>query len=136
MDRRHPNQRWTPITGYEVQYRRLADPDKPVPDARYPAHVWQTVDGDSDTAGTDFALTATDAQILNLTEGASYEVRVRAVTRSGFVGTSGYAPIVKTAGCADQRVDLPRYGSTTHRQTNPTTPRSSPGTPADKGSTA
>ena len=87
-----------PITGYEVQYRRLADPDKPVPDARYPAHVWQTVDGDSDTAGTDFPLTATDAQILNLTEGASYEVRVRAVTRSGFVGTSGYAPIVKTAG--------------------------------------
>ncbi len=87
-----------PITGYEVQYRRLADPDKPVPDARYPAHVWQTVDGDSDTAGTDFPLTVTDAQILNLTEGASYEVRVRAVTRSGFVGTSGYAPVVKTAG--------------------------------------
>lgn len=30
--------------------------------------------------------------------GASYEVRVRAVTRSGSVGTSGYATILKTAG--------------------------------------
>ena len=87
-----------PITGYEVQYRRLADPDKPVPDARYSAHVWKTVDGDSETAGTDFPLGALTAQVQGLEEGASYQVRARAVTRSGFVGTSGYAPIVKTAG--------------------------------------
>ena len=87
-----------PITGYQVQYRRLADPDKPVPDARYPAHVWQTVDGDSETAGTDFPLGALTAQIQDLEVGASYEVRVRAVTRSGSVGTSGYAAILKTAG--------------------------------------
>ena len=87
-----------PITGYEVQYRRLADPDKPVPDARYSAHVWKTVDGDTETAGTDFPLGALTAQVQGLEEGASYQVRVRAVTRSGFVGTSGYAPIVKTAG--------------------------------------
>lgn len=87
-----------PITGYQVQYRRLADPDKPVPDARYPAHVWQTVDGDSETAGTDFPLGALTAQIQDLEVGASYEVRVRAVTRSGSVGASGYAAILKTAG--------------------------------------
>ena len=87
-----------PITGYEVQYRRLADPDKPVPDARYSAHVWKTVDGDTETAGTDFPLGALTAQVQGLEEGASYQVRARAVTRSGFVGTSGYAPIVKTAG--------------------------------------
>ena len=118
-----------------MQYRRLADPDKPVPDARYPAHVWQTVDGDSDTAGTDFPLTVTDAQILNLTEGASYEVRVRAVTRSGFVGTSGYAPVVKTAG-VPTNVSIFAVRINDVPATNPTTPRSSPGTPADKGSTA
>ena len=87
-----------PITGYEVQYRRLAGTDKPVPDARYSAHVWKTVDGDSETAGTDFPLGALTAQVQGLEEGASYQVRARAVTRSGFVGTSGYAPIVKTAG--------------------------------------
>ena len=87
-----------PITGYEVQYRRLADPDKPVPDARYSAHVWETVDGDTESAGTDFPLGALTAQVQGLEEGASYQVRARAVTRSGFVGTSGYAPIVKTAG--------------------------------------
>ena len=87
-----------PITGHEVQYRRLADPDKPVPDARYSAHVWKIVDGDSETAATDFPLGALTAQVQGLEEGASYQVRVRAVTRSGFVGTSGYAPIVKTAG--------------------------------------
>ncbi len=87
-----------PITGYEVQYRRLADPDKPVPDARYPAHVWQTVDGDTQSAGTDFPLGALTTQITGLEVGASYEVRVRAVTRSGSVGTSGYAAILKTAG--------------------------------------
>lgn len=87
-----------PITGYEVQYRRLADPDKPVPDVRYPAHVWQTVDGDTETAGTDFPLGALTAQIKGLEPGAGYEVRVRAVTRSGSVGTSGYAAILKTAG--------------------------------------
>lgn len=87
-----------PITGYEVQYRRLADPDRPVPDARYPAHVWQTVDGDAQSTGTDFPLGALSAQITGLDVGASYEVRVRAVTRSGSVGSSGYAAIVKTAG--------------------------------------
>lgn len=88
----------TPITGYEVQYRRLADPDKPVPDVRYPAHVWKTVDGDSETTGTNFPLGALTAQIQGLEEGASYEVRVRAVTRSGVVGVFGYAPVVTTAG--------------------------------------
>ena len=87
-----------PITGYEVQYRRLADPDRPVPDARYSAFVWKTVDGDSETTGTDFPLGSLTAQVQGLEEGASYQVRVRAVTRSGSVGTSGYAPIVKTAG--------------------------------------
>lgn len=87
-----------PITGYEVQYRRLADPDRPVPDSRYPAHVWQTVDGDTRTAGTDFPLAALTAQITGLEAGASYEVRVRAVTRSGSVGASGYAAILSTAG--------------------------------------
>ena len=87
-----------PITGYEVQYRRLADPDKPVPDVLYPAHVWQTVDGDTQTAGTDFPLGALTAQITGLEAGAGYEVRVRAVTRSGSVGSSGYAAILSTAG--------------------------------------
>lgn len=87
-----------PITGYEVQYRRLADPDKPVPDVRYPAHVWKTVDGDSETTGTDFPLGALTAQIQGLEKGAGYEVRVRAVTRTGTAGASGYAAIVKTAG--------------------------------------
>lgn len=87
-----------PITGYEVQYRRLADPDKPVPDARFSAHVWKTVDGDAETVGTDFPLGTLTAQIKALDLGATYEVRVRAVTRSGSVGTSGYADILSTAG--------------------------------------
>lgn len=87
-----------PITGYELQYRRLADPDKPVPDTRFPAHVWKTVDGDRETTGTNFPLGALTAQINNLEESASYEVRVRAVTRSGVLGASGYASIIETAG--------------------------------------
>ena len=87
-----------PITGYEVQYRRLADPDKPVPDSRNPANVWNTVDGDSQTASTNFPLTTLTAEIGRLEEGASYEVRVRAVTGTAFKGGSGYAPIVETAG--------------------------------------
>ena len=81
-----------------MQYRRLADPDKPVPDNRYPANVWKTVDGDNATAGTDFPLDTLTTQIERLEEGAGYEVRVRAVTGSAFVGSSGYAPIVETAG--------------------------------------
>ena len=88
----------SPISGYEVQYRRLAVPDKPVPDSRYPANVWQTVDGDTESNGTDFPLAALSARVRGLENAASYEIRVRAVTRSGAKGASGYAPVVKTAG--------------------------------------
>lgn len=87
-----------PITGYRVQYRRLADPDKPVPDARYSARVWKTVDGNTDPGNTDFPIGASTAQIRDLEPAASYQVRVRAVTRSDTLGTSGYAAVVKTVG--------------------------------------
>ena len=87
-----------PIIGYEVQYRRLAEPDRPVPGDRYPPHAWQTVDGDLQSARTDFPLGTLTAKIRGLDAGAAYSIRVRAVTEAESKGTSGYAAIVKTVG--------------------------------------